>query len=210
MKKLFIPVMSKNTEVFNINEISKKLPKNIAIAYSIQFKKLAINIRDYLEKNKAHKITLFTQVLGCSKINSKNAQALLLIGQGRFHALGLAIGMDSSKSIPIYIYEAGKLVKMAESDVSNMQKRQKVAYMKYLNANNVGIMISTKPGQNRLNKAIKMKNSIKNKNSYLFIANNINPSEFENFPEIKSWINTACPRMDLTDNNSLINMDKIE
>ena len=67
--------------------------------------------------------------------------------------------------------------------------------MKYLNADKVGILISTKPGQQNLKKAIEFKKHLKNKTSYLFIANNINPNEFENFG-ILSWVNTACPKLD--------------
>jgi len=79
--------------------------------------------------------------------------------------------------------------------------------LKFLHADKVGILISTKPGQQRLQKAFELKKKFK-KQSYLFISNNINTQEFENFPEIQSWINTACPRMDMN-SNSVINMDKI-
>ena len=34
------------------------------------------------------------------------------------------------------------------------------------------------------------------KNSYVFICDNIDEGEFENFPGIDIWINTACPRID--------------
>ena len=70
--------------------------------------------------------------------------------------------------------------------------------MRFLNAEKVGILISIKPGQNNLNKAFMFKKKLKKK-SYLFICNNVNTSEFENFPEIQSWINTACPRLDVND-----------
>ena len=197
--------MSKNNKISNLDKISKQLPKNIAIAYSVQFKKLAINIRKELEKDKKHRITAFTQVLGCSNPKLPNyTKALLLIGQGRFNAIGLAI----ETKLPIYIYEAGKLAQISQSDITQIENKQKAAYMKYLNAKNVGILISTKTGQCRLNKAIQLKNKIKNKNSYLYIANNINTSEFENFPEIQSWINTACPRMDMND-SKIINISKL-
>ena len=210
MKTLFIPVMSKKTEVSNLDEISSQLPKSIAIAYSVQFKDLAINIRDNLKES--HKITGFAQVLGCSSLKlPKTTQALLLIGQGRFHALGIASSTNSK--LPIYIYESGKLAKVSESDISALEKKQKAAYLKYLHADNVGIIITTKPGQSRLNKAIEFKKKLKAndkiKKSYLFMANNINTSEFENFPGIESWVNTACPRMDMN-NSDIINISHLE
>ena len=45
---------------------------------------------------------------------------------------------------------------------------------------------------------------IKNKGVYLFISNETNTKEFENFPDINSWINTACPRLDF--DNSVTNV----
>lgn len=209
MKTLFIPVMSKNSKITNFNAALKKfqdkLPKNLAIAYSVQFKELAINIRNQLEKDKNHKITIFTQVLGCSNPKlSDSTEALLLIGQGRFHALGLAI----ETKLPIYIYEAGKLTQISQSEIDKIEKKHKAAYIKYLSAKEVGILITTKPGQNRLKRAIDLKNKLKDKKPYLFIANNIDPAEFENF-DIQSWINTACPRMDMND-SSIINISRLE
>jgi 2-(3-amino-3-carboxypropyl)histidine synthase len=104
--------------------------------------------------------------------------------------------------------ENNQLIKISEKDVENLKKKQKGAYIKFLNAKKIGILVSTKPGQQNLKRAFKIKNKIKNKESYLFISNNINTAEFENFPEIESWINTACPRLDMEDAR-IVNMDKI-
>ena len=52
MKHLFIPAKVKtNVNNVKILEISKKLPKKIAIAYSIQYKEIGEQIRDILLKN---------------------------------------------------------------------------------------------------------------------------------------------------------------
>jgi diphthamide biosynthesis enzyme Dph1/Dph2-like protein len=65
-------------------------------------------------------------------------------------------------------------------------------------------LVSTKPGQENLKKAIAIKNKLKNKDSYLFIGDEIDTKQLENFPNIQSWINTACPRLDF--DSSVINM----
>ena len=57
-------------------------------------------------------------------------------------------------------------------------------------------------------KSLELKKKL-DKKSYLFIADNINSSEFENFPDIQSWVNTSCPRMDMNDNR-IINYKKIK
>jgi len=205
MKTLFIPAKLK-LEINNskILPISNKLPKNIAIAYSVQYENYAKEIKNFLQKN--HKIIKFVQVLGCSKLKfPKNTKAILLISDGKFHAISLACETE----LPVYLLENNQLIKISEKDVENLKKKQKGAYVKFLNAKKMGILVSTKPGQQNLKKALEIKNKIKNKETYLFISNNINTTEFDNFPEIESWVNTACPRLDMEDAR-IINMSRIE
>jgi len=203
MKTLFIPANSKLiVDKSKILEISKKLPKNIAIAYSIQYQNQAREIKSLL---KSHNITSLTQVLGCSKPNfPKNTEAILLLSDGKFHAIALSF----ETKLPVFLFENNKLSEIPKEDINDLEKKQKVAYLKFLQADKVGILISTKPGQQNLKKALSLKKKLKEKQSYLFISNNINTSEFENFPEIQSWVNTACPRMDMN-NSKIINISKL-
>ncbi len=190
MKTMFIPI--KIISEINTKKIqSLKLPKNIAIAYSIQYKNIAEKIRNILSKK--YKITQFIQVLGCSKPKfQKNTKALLLISSGEFHAVSLSL----RSNLPVYILEHDKIRRISDEEINFFKKRKLASYMKFLNAEKVGILISTKPGQENLKKAISLKLNLKNKKSYLFMANEIDSKQFENFPEIKSWVNTACPRLD--------------
>jgi 2-(3-amino-3-carboxypropyl)histidine synthase len=192
MKTLFIPAKIKSkVNESKIKSLSRKLPKNIAMAYSIQYQEIASEIKKILSKT--NKVTEIIQILGCSKPNfPKNTQAILLIGSGRFHALSLA----SKTKLPIYILERDNLSEISETDIESFKKRKKASYLKFLNAEQVGILVSTKPGQENLKKAINLKKKLKDKKSYLFISNNINSEEFENFG-LESWINTACPRLDM-------------
>ena len=210
MKTLYIPAKVKaSINKDKIKSLSAKLPKNIAIAYSIQYQDLANQIKSLLPNN----ITQITQILGCSRFSPpKNTQAILLIGSGRFHALALASEtrlLESDKikgtnndfsmaeqNLPIYILERDKLSEISKQEIESFQKKKKASYLKFLNADEIGILVSTKPGQENLKKALALKNKIKDKKSYLFISNSINSSEFENFG-LESWINTACPRLDM-------------
>lgn len=202
MKTLFIEAKSRaKANPKKIIEISRKLPKHLAIAYSIQFKQIAQDIQKILSTN--HKITKTIQVLGCSKPNfPDNTQAVLLISSGRFHGISLAY----ETNLPIYILERDNLTEILQKDLEEFKIKQKASFLKFLNANKIGVIISTKPGQNRLKKAIELKKTL-NKKSYLFLANNINTPEFENFG-IDSWVNTACSRMDMN-NPSMINASRI-
>ncbi|OYT35797.1 hypothetical protein B6U91_02455 [Candidatus Pacearchaeota archaeon ex4484_71] len=205
MKIMFIPAKEKIS--FNkkiIDSIEKELPERIAVCYSIQYKSLAKKIKDRLsEKNK--EIVSFLQVLGCSKPKfPKETEAILLVGEGRFHSVSL----EYESRIPVFILEGNKFHRVEGQDVEKMKKRLKGSYLNYLNSKEIGILVTTKPGQQRLKRAIDFKRNLKDKKGYVFLANGINISEFENFG-INSWVNTACPRMDLEDSR-IININSLE
>jgi len=201
MKTIFIPAKSKATlNRAKIKELSKKLPKDLVITYSIQYQELAFEIKKILAN---HNILKIIQVLGCSQPKfPKNTKAVLLIGSGRFHAVSLAY----ETKLPIYILEKNQLTKISEKDIELYKRKNKASYLKFLNAENVGILISTKPGQENLQRALNLKKKLK-KNSYLFISNAINIHEFENFG-LDCWVNTACPRLDM--DSHVININKLK
>ncbi len=207
MKKLFIPSKAKsNVNIKAVSKLSKELPKNLAITYSIQFEDAAKKIRKVLSKK--HNITLFSQVLGCSRPKlSKKTQAILLISSGEFHAVSLAL----SSNIPVYVLHKNNLKKITKNQVDKLKKSKKASKLKFLHSNKVGIITSTKPGQLRLKKAIKLNKKLSKKSkkdSYIFLSNNININEFQNFSGVDSWINTACPRLDM--DSSIINMNQLK
>jgi len=197
MKTLFIPAKTKSK--INEKKISQlKLPEKIAIAYSVQFKEIAEKVSKILSAQ--HKITLMIQVLGCSSPKfPSETEAILLLSTGKFHAVSLAF----ESGIPVYILEENNIKKILKEEIDSLEKKRKTSYLKFLNAEKIGILVSTKPGQENLEKAISFKSNLKNKKSYLFIGNNIDINEFQNFG-INSWVNTACPRMDF--DSSVINL----
>lgn len=182
--------------------VNEKIPeKNISICYSNQFVDVAKKLGEVLDKNVVHK----TQVLGCSNPKfPKEVQAILIVGQAKFHSVSLAY----ESKLPTYILEDETIEKISKEDVEKMEKKEKAMYMKYLNSKKIGIIMTNKPGQQRLKSALNFYKNLKGKKGYLFIANDININEFENF-QIDTWVNTACPRMDLTDGD-ILNLEKLQ
>lgn len=200
---LFIPAIQKNLDIkINKSEI-KKLPKKLFLAYSIQYKELAENIKSQLTKNKI-KVIKQQQVLGCSKISNKNNIPILLISTGKFHAQNLYL-----QTPILYVLENNKIIKIPESEIRNLKAKKKTALIKFLKAERVGILVSTKPGQENLNRAVKLKKQLegKGRQAYVFISNNIDITQFENF-NIQSWINTACSGLSM-DNPDVININEL-
>lgn len=202
MKTMFIGATIKNEPSYNllVKEISKIPWEKFALCYSNQFGKVA----NKLSKLLGNKVIQKTQVLGCSNPRFKEeTQAILIIGQGKFHTVSLAY----ESKLPTYVIEGDKIWKVREEEIKKMEQKEKGALKKYLMSDEIGILITTKPGQMRFKKAMEFYKRLHEKKSYLFIANDINVNEFENFG-IKTWVNTACPRMDL-DEGFILNLDKI-
>lgn len=201
MKKYFIPaIINKEIEESLINDVSKELPNDIAIFYSSQYIELAKQVKNKLNKN----IHSFEQTLGCSrpKLNSKT-KAILLISDGEFHAISLAYDSD----LPVFILNSHKLTLISEDKITKFKQNKKASLVNFLSAKTIGVLISTKPGQQRLKQTLLKK--FKDKKIYYFLANNINIAEFENFPHIQAWVNTACPRMDLN-SNKIVNINELD
>lgn len=202
MKTIFIGARVRRQPKYEeVVEKINSLPEGkIAICYSNQFIEVAKKISESIEKEVTAKI----QVLGCSRPRfPEGTEGIVIIGQGKFHPVSLAY----ESQLPTYVLEDSNLRQITKEEIEKMEKKEKGALLKYLMSDKIGILITNKPGQMRVKKAIEFKESLKNKRGYLFIDNNMDIAQFENFG-MDFWVNTACPRMDLTD-GPLINLEKI-
>ena len=190
-----------DNEYFIDPNFISRLPKDIFLCYSIQFKGQAEAMKRALERAGVN-VKGFQQVLGCTKL--KTPYTIVLIGQGSFHALNLA----SQNTRPVLLYSNGSSIAVTREEI---EKKKKVALNKFYTYNKLGIIVSTKPGQNRIEDAMMLKEKISlkypEKQVFLFISNNINMHELENF-QIDLWINSACPGI-LNDSNKIANIDDI-
>jgi 2-(3-amino-3-carboxypropyl)histidine synthase len=202
VKVLYIESKLKDKEFILSPLEIKKLPKSIYLAYSIQYKSIAEKIKKQLISSNI-KITKFSQVLGCSKI--KTSDPILLIGAGRFHAINLYL-----QTPKIYLLEGNTIIDIPSKDIELLKIRLKTSLIKFLSANNIGILVTTKPGQENLDIAIELKKRItkKGKKAYIFISNNIDLAQFENF-NIDSWVNTACKGL-ANDLPEIINIEELK
>lgn len=209
MKILYIETRSKTKpeEYFIDENFIKRLPKQIFLAYSIQFKGQAETMKKALEKQ-GIRVIGFRQVLGCTKLRVVPPCTILLIGQGRFHAFNLAV---QNPKHPLIIYSNGSSLAIGKRELDELRKKKQTSLSIFLSSKEIGILVSTKPGQENLKKAellaSKIEKKYPQKKAYIFISNNISMRELENF-KIKSWINTACPGI-ASDNPRIANADDI-
>ena len=201
---------------FNLDDIDfsilDKLPgKTISIAATVQYLDIVPEVKKYLEskgKTVIIKKGAFydAHVLGCnSAAFDKNADTRVLITDGKFHAINNAIQLQKE----IYVFTTRTLEKVGQEDLDAHKKKTMGKQTLFLASKTVGLIVSSKPGQNvKSIQAIKEKIKKLDKNVYVFEANNINIAEFENFPEVKIWVNTACYGL-ARDNKKIVNLSDI-
>ena len=214
MRSLFIE--AKYTGKIDLDKIPvKKLPKNIGLAASVQFVDTLDEIKQYLEKNdvKVHlskgKQKYPGQVLGCEQSAvlsvDKRSDAFLYIGDGRFHPLGIALKTGKD------VYSYNPLTKLfsviKKEETEKIKKQKKGSLIKFYSADHVGLLVSTKPGQENLKAALKIKKKYPEKEFYIFLFDTLNPNDMENFPFVQAWVNTACPR--ISDEKKIVNYDEL-
>ena len=161
-------------------------------------------INDVVKQLKAK---LAGQVLGCNafaaeKIANK-VDAFLFVGSGHFHPIQIAL--RTKKPVWLWNPVTKKLGRLEKAVVEKFLQRKKAALVKFFHADTIGIIVSTKLGQKNLARALELKKQT-NKKCYLFACDTLDMSEFENFPFIDFWVNTACPRIP----DSAVNMINID
>ena len=213
MKTVFIPAKCEGNVKLEKNIIDK-LPKRIGLVTTVQFVDHLDDIKNQLEKH--NKIVSIGkgkqqykgQILGCDLSAAESiadkVDCFLYFGSGKFHPIGLAL--NTKKEVFILAPVIHSFSRIKKEDIEDYKKQRKVALMKFYSADNVGILVSTKPGQNNLKKAIELKKKLK-KNCYIFVSDMINEAELENFPFIQSWVNTACPRIE---GKNIVNAEDIQ
>jgi diphthamide biosynthesis enzyme Dph1/Dph2-like protein len=212
MKPLYIEAKRK----FKDSDIDLKVldtlkGKTISLAAAIQYTDLIPKIKSYLE-SKGKKVIIKQgakhkgHILGCnSSAIDKSADDILIITDGKFHAINNAIQIQK----PIHIFNTKTLDKITQKEIDTQNKKTLAKQKKFLASKKVGLLLSTKHGQkfNSINQ-IKSKIEKLNKKVYIFESNNINPNEFENFPQIQIWVNTACFGL-ARDDPKIVNLSNI-
>ncbi len=208
MKTLFLEAHVEMKIELTSSQI-KELPKELGVFTTVQF---IDSIGFLLEQLKTAGITVHLlkgkhtqrpgQILGCEYLDYP-APAFLYIGDGVFHSQAIAI--KNNKPIFCYNPYTKKMVLFDRKDIDLAVKKHKVAIIKFLSADNIGVLVSTKPGQQFLKRSLllKEKSEAKGKKVYLFLSNTIDFVQMNNFPFVDCWVNSACPRIGIDDKNKV-------
>ena len=219
MKTVFIEARWKG-KVELPDELIDKLPGKVALFASVQFLDGLENAKKKIEDKGRRVLLLKTehtkhagQLLGCNiKEFKEDFDAFLYIGDGCFHPKALVL-----KNLkPAFAYNpfSKKYFKLEPKDAEDMKKKVKGALLKFMSSKEIGVLISTKPGQNQTGKAQELEKRFPDKNFYFLVFDTIDFAELENFPFIECFVNTACPRISYDEADKIIkpviNIDELE
>jgi 2-(3-amino-3-carboxypropyl)histidine synthase len=200
MKTFFVEARHKGKFELPI-EVIDLLPKKIALFTTVQFIDSIAGIKKQLEAKGKKVLLLKTehtkypgQLLGCNiKEFNGDFDAFLYVGDGMFHPKALLLKNHK----PAFAYNpfSKAYSKLEDKDVEAMKRKNEGAMLKFMSSNEIGVLISTKPGQQQIKKAYELEKKYADKNFYFLLFDTIDFSELENFPFIQCFVNTACPRI---------------
>ncbi len=196
VKTVFVPAKVKNVDLSVLKKLKIK-EKRVGLVSAVQYLDYLNEAKKYLEEQ-GKEVEIAGQIIGCNAYNAikiKNkVDCYVFIGSGEFHPLEL---VDSTKVSNIYfVNPTTKVVsKFGKEDLEKLEKKRQGKIKKYLMADKIGILVSSKPGQEKLKKALEFAESCK-KEAYVFLDNEIDINRLEDFNDIKMWVNTACPRLE--------------
>jgi len=191
-----IPVLKK--------EFHKLKPyKKIGLVTSVQFIKAMNIVKEYLEKNDKKVFVYKTlkypgQILGCCVYSAEAIQdkvdIFLYVGAGKFHPLGVAIKVDK----PVFSLDLEKN-KIISLDKEKMKYLKKAAWhnSQLEDAKTVGILVSWKKGQNRIDEAKKLKKELERKGKEVTILafDRVTREKLQGL-KFNILVNMICPRFD--------------
>jgi len=207
------------------NSFIDKFPKKVALFTTIQFMNSVESMMKQI-KDSGREVVIFKtghtrhkgQILGCniqdySEYADSEFDAFVYVGDGFFHPQALLMKNENKKVYSYNPYVEKEYV-VDKSDLDKVKKKNKAALSLFYMAKKVGVLVTTKPGQMLLKRALELEEEYPEKEFFYFIDNTIDFGSLENFPFIEVWINTACPRIGFDDSikisKPIINMEDVK
>ena len=185
--------------------------KNLAVFSAVQFRPNMEEVFSLLKKegftsetSKPFRTSIEGQMLGCDsykdslKLDLTGIDGFIYIGDGYFHPNALLLAQEFEDEIkPVILMNVvqGIVEIIDRSHIEKYLKKKKGNLMQFHNNDDIGVFVTTKWGQEYKETALKLAAQYPKKNFYYFIGDNFLDYEMENFPYIKCWVNTACPRI---------------
>jgi len=136
------------------------------------------------------------QILGCNVVNAlTDKSTIIYIGDGLFHLYGLYLLGKRIIAINPISWEVREI---SQEEQQKYLRRKYAAYATIKQAETLGVLISSKPGQFEVfakHIIAEIKKEFQDKTLIFIVANEIKKEEPE-FLQVDAFINLACPRLE--------------
>jgi len=195
----------KKIAVYTTTQFNHKLPDVLK-----QIKKAGIEVTSSQPERTNAKF----QILGCDMYHGnlkleEDVDAYLYLGDGKFHPNALLFqeaDADTNKVVVMFDPTNNKTQILNKKDIQRVLGKEKANIKRFLMAKSVGVIVTTKPGQEHFHYYKKLEKKYPDKKFYAFVCDTVSFSEMDNFPFIQAWVNTACPRIGAED---ILNTEKV-
>ncbi len=184
-------------------ELSEITEGKIALYSTVQYLELRKEVGNILEDDGYStivgegdpRIKYPGQLLGCNfSAGVEKADTHIYVGTGMFHALGLSLSLK--KDVAILNPVTGEL-NSTKKTADRMLRKRFAAIEGIKEAERIGMIVSIKPGQRRMEIAEKLCESCEGRCTLLEF-DEVEPELVDSFGW-KGMVNTACPRLALDD-----------
>lgn len=178
----------------------------ILLISTVQFRKVLHSTkREIEEKHNIHVIIPQSmplspgEVLGCTSpdMNESGADAILYLGDGRFHLESMMI---ANPTIPAFAYDPyNKLMTVEKYEHEKMRGTRKEAITIASKAKVWGLIMGTlgRQGSPKVIEDLKQKFICAGKEVVVVLLSEIYPSKLQLFKEVDAWVQVACPRLSI-------------
>lgn len=210
VKTAYVEIQSDLDVVKIVEKAAKEIKETkIGLVTTIQHIESLQKAREILEKSGKQvftatpkgKAALPLQLLGCDwsagAVLKDKVDCYLYVGTGNFHPISIAV--DTGKKVYVADPEFQQVRELTDFKKQLLaQRAAKIDMAK--GAKRFGILLTTKPGQQRLKLAEKLRDDIEKagKEAQVIVFDNIDPAILPNF-KLDAYVNTACPRIPLDD-----------
>lgn len=137
------------------------------------------------------------EILGCTSPRIDGVDAIIYLGDGRFH---LESAMIHNPELPSYMYDPySKKFTRERYDHASMRKNRKAAIDKATSAKTFGLILGSlgRQGSPKILKNLEEKLTNAGKQYTIVLLSEIFPAKLQLFADIDAWVQVACPRLSI-------------
>eukprot|EP00042_Codosiga_hollandica_P049738 m.583017 g.583017 ORF g.583017 m.583017 type:complete len:392 (+) comp57949_c0_seq39:202-1377(+) len=137
------------------------------------------------------------EILGCTSPRVAEADAVIYLGDGRFHLESIMI---ANPSLPAYRYDPySKVFSREYYDHERMRQIRHDAIQQAASARKIGIILGTlgRQGSPRVLETLEASIKSAGLEHIVVLLSEIFPAKLEKFADVGAWVQIACPRLSI-------------